>query len=309
MNLPRFKRKWRIYVADNNSVAFDVSELHCIFNIEKNTNAINYADIEIYNLDPQFEQLVIRQGARVVVEAGYENGECGVIFDGDVIQPLWDRQDIVNRKLTLRCISGDKINNGNFVSITFESQQKQRDVVAQIAANSFTKFGVDHITNFLSDKKTERGMTFFGEPSDFLREIAISNDSAYSVIENKATIGRLTDQSNVQNAILIMPETGLIGVPTQTQDGISLRTLLNPNIKVTFPASLIALPTYVITQQKITIGQLQSRLDEKSLYKIMSVVYRGDTRGNDWYCDIVACNSDAQGLTPMMYETVMQARQ
>ena len=100
-------------------------------------------------------------------------------------------------------------------------------------------------------------MVFFGEPSDYMREIAIANDASYSTLEGKANIGRMTDQSqSPQEAIVLTPQTGLIGVPVQTQDGISFRCLLNPNIKVQYPPMLVKLDMQQVQQQKVYQNQL-----------------------------------------------------
>jgi len=289
MSLPHFKRKWRVLVANGDNVALDVSDLRVTFNINKSYQMPNYADITIYNLAPLTEQQIIQQGTRVIVEAGYEDGEYGKIFDGDIIQPIWDRRNVVDYTLELRCVDGDVINNNNFVAFTFAAQKDQRTLVYEMARQSRKSFEVDYVTDFLSSNKAVRGQTYFGQPSDYLHEIAIANDADFGTLDGKANIGRPTDDSPTE-AVLINPQNGLVGTPEQTQDGVAFRCLLNPSIKFSYPAMLVKLDMKLIRQKKISIGQnLPSRLDADGQYKVISVTYIGDTRRNEWYCDVICC--------------------
>ena len=61
-----FGRKYRIIVSDNNGVGLDVSELHCTFQIEKSISETpNYSEVVIYNLSPDSENAIIKEGAMI----------------------------------------------------------------------------------------------------------------------------------------------------------------------------------------------------------------------------------------------------
>lgn len=76
-----FGRKYRVIVSDVNGVGIDVSTLRCTFQIEKSLlETPNYAEIVLYNLSAQTENSIIKEGAKVILEAGYQNPQYGLIF-------------------------------------------------------------------------------------------------------------------------------------------------------------------------------------------------------------------------------------
>jgi hypothetical protein len=50
----------------------------------------------------------------------------------------------------------------------------------------------------------------------------------------------------------------------------------------------VKLDQTLIRQEKIRRGILQTRLDEDGLYRVAGVMHIGDTRGNEWYTEVVA---------------------
>ena len=305
MSLPRFGRKYRVLVMDGNNVALDVSNLKCSFRIEKiGYQAINYGDITIYNLNANTRADIIKYGMRVVLEAGYENGQYGKIFDGDLFQPLWDRENVVDNKLTLHCFDGDSQLNTNFVGMTVQASHNQRSDLLNIMKNARNPFNDSYISPDLDSTEMPRGKVFFGMPKSYFREIANANNHQWSYVDRELIFSNLTNIP-VSSALVVSPETGLIGTPQQTQDGIEFKTLLNPNIKVKYPPMQVKIDNSVIRQQKVMLGQLQTRLDQDGFYYVASVVHSGDTRGDDWYTEVIGFNSTS-GRLAAMYETAEQ---
>lgn len=52
--------------------ALDVSLLHCIFRVRRGMDFNNHAEIKIYNLNRETENKIIKEGDRLIIEAGYE---------------------------------------------------------------------------------------------------------------------------------------------------------------------------------------------------------------------------------------------
>jgi hypothetical protein len=297
-------RKYRVLVVDGDNEALDVSELRCTFNIESSLKEPNYADISIYNVTGATEQAIIKVGMRVIVQAGYENGPYGTIFDGYVIQPLWERENVVDYKITLRCIDSDIQLNNNHTESVVAARTDQIEAVRQMATSARTPITLDYITPQAEKKILPRGKVYFGDPKYYIRRFAQDNNADTLAKDNKVSVGRIDDQSDLGAAIELTPENGLIRVPQQSQDSVSMRCLLNPNIRSTLPPMLVKINNSIVRQIKLTQGQMPpTRLDRDGLYKVMMVNYIGDTRGNEWYCDIMGCTSDANGLMPLTFES------
>lgn len=300
-----YGRKYQILVSNSEGKALDVSNLRCTFRIERTGyQAINFAEISIYNLTGTTEAGIIKEGMRVIVNAGYEDGQYGKIFDGDIFQPLRDRENNLDYKLTLHCIDGDSLLNNRIVKFTVNAGINQRQMLDQIAAYAYTPEQIGHITEDMSDKILPRGKVFFGEPKKYFRQIAQDNNAQFYANDGQLHISKLTDVP-AGEALVISPTNGLIGVPQQVDYGVSFRCLLNPIIKVTNPAMLVKLDNSIIREQKLQYGQLPTILDQDGVYKVAKVVHIGDTRGNDWYTEVTGISSP--GKIPMMLSTVNQS--
>lgn len=317
-----YGRKCKILIADKNNDAWDVSQLRCIFKVEKSVfPTVNFAEVKIYNLESNTENAFIKEGSRIIIEAGYdgfiqtdatENGESvkvqspkqyGKIFDGEVVQILRDREDNIDYTLTLIAYDGDAYLNRSFIKFSVNKGMNQRQMIDQIAVKATSPADVGHISTDLSSKTLPRGKVFFGAPKGYLRDIARDNNANLWLDDGQIVIAKVTDIPKGQ-ALVLSPQTGLIGVPQQTQEGIQYRCLLNPSITL---FSLVKLDNTIVRQLKLAMGQLPAMLDDDGQYQTAKVVFTGDTRGNDWYTDVVGISRYGGGALPMLMSNSTQS--
>ena len=93
--------------------------------------------------------------------------------------------------------------------------------------------------------------------------------------------GLSSDDKGVFN---INPQTGLIGAPTLTELGADFRILLNPEILVGRQVFMDS-ATVQLAQAAIDIRKVRTTAD--GFYKVKETRLIGDTRGKDWYTDII----------------------
>jgi hypothetical protein len=296
-----YLRKYQILVVNEENKAIDVSNLRCTFKIEKlGYQAINFGEISIYNLTGNTESAIIREGMRVIVNAGYEDGTYGKIFDGDIFQPLRDRENVVDYKLTLHCIDGDSLLNNKIVKFTVNSGINQRGMIDQIVSQAYTPAQIGTVTD-LDSKTLPRGKVFFGEPKKYFRLIAQDNNAQFYANDGQIHISKITDTA-ANEAIVYSPQNGIIGTPTQIDYGVSFKVLLDSRIKISNPPMLVKIDNAYIRQQKLIYGQLPTLLDQDGVYKVSKVTHTGDTRGQEWYTEITGVSSP--GKIPLMLDTV-----
>jgi hypothetical protein len=267
-----------------------------------------YGNIEVYNLNAESTDLFFTRGAAVAVYAGYENGVYGKIFEAPIFQVMWERENVVDNKLTLRCIIG--LDN-NLVNFSAEAFSSQAELVRQIAARALNPITIDRLSSRLEEgPRSPRKRTFFGDPRKYFDQIATQNQMQWWMSETGLNIGSLNDPDLTQgqigpipagNALVYTPETGLVGTPQQTQDGVDFRVLLDARLRVTNPPMSVKLDQSSIRLLKAQIGQLQNFLDVDGVYKVAGVRHYGDTRGNPWYTEIVGV-SVAGGRLTMLEE-------
>jgi hypothetical protein len=281
------------------------------FNIQKyGYTAVNLSTIEVYNLNLETQNLLIKNGMRVRVEAGYVNGNYGLIYDSPIFQPMWEREDNVTTKVTFRCVDCLDWITDNWVATQSEALQYQKNMVLGMAGKSITPINLkdSDISEGMPNNQLPRSKVFFGPPMDYIRQYAQQGGTLPSVNDKDIVISRLQDalpEGAENNAIVISPgKGGLIGTPQQTQDGVTFTCLLNPNIRVFKPPMLVKLDNTIIRQAALQWGQKGfSRLDEDWMYRVIGVTHVGDTRGNEWYSNVIGANQSMDGLLPSQFIT------
>ncbi len=276
-----YGRKYRILISLNDKVALDVTTMRCTFNCVKTVlMEPNYSEVVIYNLSAETENAVIQEGSRIIVEAGYEGEQYGNVFDGNVLQPIREKEDGNTYKLTLISIDGDAFYNGAFIASSLVKGQTARNVVDTCSKKTSISAQTAFISDSLSKTKLTRGKVLFGLSRNYLRQIAKSENATFYLEDGKVNIIKASDLKS-NEIIELNPTSGLIGVPEQLNYGVKGKCLLNPRIKLN---SLIHIDNRLVRAQKAS-QTAQYTLDNDGIYRVIKVTYVGDTRGNDWYTE------------------------
>lgn len=292
-----YGRKYRILVQNSKATALDVSDLRCTFSIVKTIQMeANYSTVVIYNLNANSENSIINEGNRIIVEAGYDGEQYGVIFDGDIIQPIREKENGVTYKLTLSSIDGDRFLNAGFVNYSMTRGQNSRQVISSIAAKAQNPAQLGNIATTLNQAQLTRGKVVFGLAKEYLRKIAKTQNASFYVENGKVNIIK-ADEYPKDTIVDLSPTSGLIGVPTQTEYGMSGQCLLNPRLKV---GSLVHVDNTLIINRRFELGEVVRALDSQGIYRIIKLEHVGDTRGDDWYTNFETVTQ--AGLLPSMQE-------
>jgi hypothetical protein len=100
----------------------------------------------------------------------------------------------------------------------------------------------------------------------------------------------------------VSPKNGLIGVPEQTQEGVTFRTLLDPRIKL---MTMVKIDNSYIRQMRQEIGQYPALLDQDGQYQAYKVCHIGDTRGQEWYTEVEGIGR--YGKIPMLLNSALDS--
>ena len=270
-----------------------------------------FSEITIYNFNQQTLMRVIEEGAAVYLEAGYQNGPYGEIFSGYVFQSLFERENITDYKLTLRCIDGAGLFDDNFISTALDAGHTATTRFNAITAYSQIPISTGKVTSQLGQKECPRAAVIHCLPTDGIREILgfesstkAPNNQMY-VKGGQVNIVNITDKPD-QDVIVISPGAGgLIGTPVQTNYGANFTCLLNPSISLSNPRKLVKLDMTTVKQMRAEVGSGPlSILDLDQELQVIGVRHNGDTRGEEWYTNVTALNRG--GMQPIGYEGVTQ---
>lgn len=263
----------------------DVSELRCKFKIEKSmTENPNLSDVTIYNLSAKTENTIITSGHDIVVEAGYEGEQYGMIFSGNVVQPIRSKEDGVTYVLQLISQDGDKFLNGGIINASFRKGQTQRSITNELTGKASNPIQTGAISDNLDNVKLARGKVVFGLSRDYLRQISRSQDAVFYVNDGVVNIVKATDLP-VGQMLHLGPDSGLIGAPEQTENGIKAKSLLNPRINLN---TFVHIDNSIVRMQKVQSGQVAKQLDSDGVYRVIKLIHSGDTLGDEWYTEFEA---------------------
>jgi hypothetical protein len=278
-----YLRRYKVYITTADGMAVDASELRCKFEIPKTAKLeTNEVTIQIYNLDADTENRLIKEGNRVVVEAGYVGNQYGKIFDGEIILPIRKKDGNMDYVLELICLDTSRFIAYGFVGTTLVAGQSARDALDDIAKKSTVQAPVNG--NPQLQTVYPRGKVMFGMSKDYLSQIAAGENMSY--YNENGEICLMSPKALEDDEIIsLSPESGLIGFPEQLELGIKFKCLINPQIRI---GKLVHIDNQIISGYKYSVGDPVRSLDYNGIYRIISCKYVGDTRGNDWYQEIEA---------------------
>ena len=143
-----------------------------------------------------------------------------------------------------------------------------------------------------------RGKVMYGMARKFMRSEARNTTCSWSIQDGQMVM--VEDKGVLPGeAIVLTHETGLVGTPEQTNEGVKVRCLINPQLKIN---GQIKLDNKSIQEAKTDLkssSQRPPKLDNDGLYRILKVEFQGDTRGTDWYADMICVGMDGTSSTPL----------
>lgn len=288
-----YGRKYRILIDLGNGKAFDVSELRCTFSIVKTSYLeANQSTVTIYNLNPDDENKLIKEGQRIIIEAGYEGSQYGRIFVGNIIQPLRSKENGVDYKLTLISMDSDRYVTYGLVGVSLVAQQSSRDAVNSLLTKSSQQVGAGYLGD--TSIKYPRGKVMFGMSRTYLNQLSNSENMMCYTEDGKVNLISASDVGKGR-IFYFTPQNGLIGTPTQNDIGISCQVLLNPQIGIN---SLFKIDNSRIENYRYEQGKPVRSLDSQGIYRVIKLTHEGDTRQGSWLTKIDAISQ--AGILPEM---------
>lgn len=313
----QYLRRGNLYVVGaGDEKGLDLSEMHFTFKVSaSDEQSPNTAMIRVYNLSADTVRAITGKSpveyTRVVLQAGYEDGPYGVIFDGTIKQFRKGRENATDTYLDILAAAGDVEYNWGVVNKTLAAGSTADERAAAIAEGMGLSIG--HAAASPTGGVLPRGKVLWGMGRDMMRNEAVSRSASWNIQDGKVNIVALTGYLPGEAVVLNM-HTGLVGLPEQTQDGVRARCLINPRLRI---GGLVQIDNTSINQllaqesQKLSVGQvtynqwagLQFPADvtNDGFYRLYVVEYTGDSRGQDWYCDLIGLAVDPSTQTVKAY--------
>jgi hypothetical protein len=290
---------------------------HIVFTVTHWTvDTPNNLALRIYNLNDQTATQIRKEFTQIVLRAGYP-GNFGIIFQGTikhvakgaVAGDISDLDDVRSGNETARdtyldifAAEGDEAYNFGIINQTLAAGYTPEMVNQAIGAamgaatSPATNYGVPWSTKPLPatvpQRPAPRGRVLYGMARSHARVLARSNGLDWAI--QGGALQWLPQSAYLPGAAIVLnSKTGLIGVPTQTEEGLAVRSLLDPALG---PGQRIQIANKLIQaaapDQSFTALNTLPSIAADGFYKILYVDHSGDTRGNDWYSDMICLAVD-----------------
>lgn len=294
------KIKLSIQIDQGNPEALDLSEFKINFHIGQATaETPKAAEIYIYNLsDETMNKLAGSDSEKkdtiVTLEVGYRDTPLETLFKGQVFQFRRGRDNQVDRWLCVLAQSGDHLKNFAVVS---------RGVPAGTSINNTGKILIAEAENHgvtageipvLSDQKYPRGRVFFGSLYSHMGQFYTENDVFIDmddgILNANTYVGYRTEP-----VIILNRDSGMIGMPQMTTEGLKVACAINPKIKrggrIQVDTTNLQTEAYDIDFDRQGKDQVfknpNTTTNKAGLFIVQSIESIGDTRGEDWYHNLV----------------------
>ncbi len=288
--------------------SLDLSELHFQF---KTSNADHESPsncmVRVFNLSKTTVESIIKAGfSQVTVQGGYD-GTFGIVFQGTIKQFRVGALSNVDTYLDILAADGDIAYNFGVVSATIGAGMPKRAAVEAVIKD-WSKYGVSTGADLgrWGGVINIRGKVLWGLGRAHVRDATESIGATWSIQNGKVNIIPLEGYLPGE-AVKLTSATGLIGIPEQTQEGIKLRCLMNPKIII---GGRIQLDNKLVNQtiaqsansfagsgslpfDKFGPIQYFANVTNDGFYRVYVAEHVGDTRGQDWYTDLIVLAIDS----------------
>lgn len=301
----QFGRKASLIVSTGTQ-GLDLSQMRFTFKTRlADEQAPNTLYVRIYNLSDATARSIKKEFSTITLQAGYENGNFGIIFQGTIKQVATGRERNVDSFVDVWAADSDEWYNWAVISLSLKSGQTPQTVINAIQGSQPVT-GVAPLP-FATDasgliaggaagtaQALSRGKVLFGLGRDYARDWANKYGYQWSMQNGQFVVVPITGYRPGQ-AVVLSSTTGLVGVPEATNDGVRARALLNPLIRIGCLVQIQQSDINQITlqQQGLSYAPAVATVTTAAgFYRVMVAEFSGDTRGQDWYVDLICLAVD-----------------
>lgn len=293
-------------IVSTGTQGLDLSQLHFKFQTRNaDEQAPNTLYVRVYNLADSTVKTIQKEFTTITLQAGYADGNYGIIFSGTIKQFETGRERNVDSFLDIWAADSDEFYNFSVISLSLAAGQTPQQVIDAIQAAPSVN-GVAALpyatdaTGLIAGagagtaQALSRGKTMFGMTRDYARDWAQKYGYRWSMQNGQFVVVPITGYRPGE-AVVLSSTTGLVGIPEATNDGVRARALLNPLIRI---GCLVQIAQSDINQITLQQQGLQyapavaTVTTAQGFYRVLVAEHEGDTRGQPWYVDLTCLAVD-----------------
>ena len=194
---------------------------------EKNSASVSIANISLADMEQMtflaFQPLQSLKNL-ITIEVGEQGKTLATVFKGEITSAYADYGSVPDVEFKIEALSGGYAAQIGAKPISVKGNAKAADLIKQFAKEIGYTFKNEGVA------ASVRNAVFNGSPIEKARSVA-AEVGAELLIDDDSMILMPYDKPRSGGAVLLTPETGLIGYPSFTSDGISFSCFFNPNLK------------------------------------------------------------------------------
>lgn len=194
---------------------------------EKNSASVSIANISLADMEQMtflaFQPLQSLKNL-ITIEVGEQGKTLATVFKGEITSAYADYGSVPDVEFKIEALSGGYAAQIGAKPISVKGNAKAADLIKQFAKEIGYTFKNEGVA------ASVRNAVFNGSPIEKARSVA-DEVGAELLIDDDSMILMPYDKPRSGGAVLLTPETGLIGYPSFTSDGISFSCFFNPNLK------------------------------------------------------------------------------
>lgn len=271
----QYIRQLRLFLGNDNE-SIEINSLRVDFEIIKTqTSEPNPSIIRVYNLSRDNQaKITAKTFKKVVLAVGYE--DVRVIYGGDIIESKTVRDDL-DTIIEMECGDGFVDYSSAYVAVTLKAGATDSDIVKELTKTMpNTDVGTIDLPNV---RKLPRGRVLVGNTREILDKIAVNNNANWSIQDGTLHIVPKGKVLADNEGFVLSQDTGLIGFPEKTNEGLQVNCLLNPALKI---GGLV---------------RVESILPQfNGDFKITELKHVGDNMTEDWRSEIICVGGEFQKI-------------
>ena len=268
--MQQFGRQIKLYLG-NAQESIECSALRITFEASKTiTPEPNPAKISVYNLNENNRNRIMSgEFDKVILMAGYN--ELRTVFAGDIVDK-YERRNATDTILNLECGDGAyDITNARINAVLSGGANDASIVDKSLATMTKTELGavILPLNNHLP-----RGRVLVGNTRDIMGKIARSNHADWFVHDGSLVV-LPKDQHLGEEGFVISKDSGMVGSPEKTKDGVKVTCLLN---------------TGLIIGGLVKVKSILKSFN--GVYKITEIKHKGDIIANVWHTEFIGIGGE-----------------
>lgn len=261
----QYGRQYRLELKSEKDILI-LDKLKISFSVTKDIKPEpNHAELTIYNLSRQHMQALLDgEYTQATLSVGYET--LSILFSGDISKVKVSRQGL-DFIMTFNCGDGLTKYLKSRSKVTIKAGSSDDELIKQLQKDFDLQTEAVSTTN---KARYPRGQVLNGDTRALLNKVAKNNHAQWSIQNGKLLFLPIEHAIAETDIVVLSQETGLINAPEQTDSGLEVSCLLNPQVSVG------------------TLVEVKSIFDYfNGKYKVVKVTHSGENLGGEWQSKLV----------------------